>query len=136
MRAVGVAFAAVCLLGCNPQQQGATVHLTGKATQIVAQWPDGAPLEKLFAIEDAIENAASDIADIDGHDVGSGTFNVFLYTDDSTIDATVARLVKLVEGGKVPPGMKVGVAQYTNAARTDWTFKPVYPAGLTTFDIT
>jgi hypothetical protein len=31
--------------------------------------------------------------------------------------------------------MKLAIAQYLNAERTDWAFKPVYPADLKSFAI-
>jgi hypothetical protein len=126
------------LLACSPQtppEPSTAVTMTGKTTQIIAQWSDAAGLDELFVIEDTIIEAAGDLFEVDGHDVGSGTFNVFIYADDGAVDATVAKLIQLREKDKVPNSMKIGVAQYTNAERSDWTFKPVYPAGLKSFEL-
>jgi len=109
--------------------------MTGTTTQIVAQWPDNADLDALFAIEEAIIEAEGDLFEVDGHDVGSGTFNVFIYADDGAVDSVVIKLIQLHDDGKIPRGMKLGVANYSDAERTDWTFRPVYPAGLKTFEL-
>ena len=105
-------------------------------TQIVAQWlrPGTAtPLDvqKYFAAELLIDRECRATCSVDGNDIGGSAFNVFLYATD--VDAAVALLVRLKEARRIPEGMRVGVAEYTNPGRTDWTYRPVYPAGLTSF---
>lgn len=106
-------------------------------TQVVAQWvlpPDATPLsiQRYFAAEGVIDRECRETCSETGNDIGSGTFNVFLYTAD--VDATVRLLAHLQDRGRLPEGMRIGVAEYTNPERTDWTYRPVYPEGLTSFD--
>ncbi len=108
---------------------------TTPQTQIVAQWSSAPGLEALFLVEDALIDAEGDLFVVDGHDIGLGKFNVFIYADDASVEGAVRRIVRMAESGQLPAGMKLGVAQYIDAARTDWTFRPVYPAGLPSFDI-
>jgi hypothetical protein len=118
-------------------------------TQIVAQWLLPPPaidqqglwarvrgilsLYRYFRVESAIERAAEGLYFEDGNDIGSGTFNVFIYTDQ--VDRTVARLIDLERSGKVPVGLRIGVAQYKNKERTDWTYSVAYPPTLTNFEL-
>jgi hypothetical protein len=124
-----VAFA---LVACD----GARRESLPDDTQILAQWllpPEATPLDlhKYFAAETLIARECRQTCSEDGNDIGGGTFNVFLYTAD--IDATVALLVRLDEADRIPDGMRIGVAEYTNAERTDWTYRAAYPEGLTSF---
>jgi hypothetical protein len=118
-------------------------------TKIVAQWLLPSPaidqqgllarvkgilsLYRYFRAEAAIERAAEGLYFEDGNDIGSGTFNVFIYTDQ--VDRTVARLIDLERSGKVPVGLRIGVAQYKNQERTDWTYSVAYPPTLTNFEL-
>lgn len=104
-------------------------------TQIVAQWTDAPGLDALIPIEDVLIEEEDGIFEVDGHDIGSGTFNVFIYAEDAKVDSAVRHIIDMVERGKIPEGMKLAVAQYLDAERTDWTFKPVYPADLKSFAI-
>lgn len=83
--------------------------------------------------ERVIVNACKDVCFDDGNDVGSGTLNVYLYTQD--VSATVRLLTGLENAGRIPPGLRIGVAQYTDRQRRDWTYRGVYPAGLKSFDL-
>ena len=40
--------------------------------------------DALVAIEDALIEGLGDHADVDGHDVGAGQMNIFIWTDDPT----------------------------------------------------
>lgn len=106
-----------------------------RKTQIVAQWSDEADFADLIAIEDRLERYADGSYDVDGHDIGSGQFNVFMYADDRKIDVAIARIIQLFQDGKLAPGMKLGVAVYVDLTRTDWSFKPVFPPGLREFEV-
>lgn len=70
----------------------------------------------------------------DGNDVGTGTCNIYLYS--ARVADTVAFLIDLEKKGKLPTGLRIGVANYTNKAHTDWTYLVAYPPGLKKFDIT
>jgi hypothetical protein len=96
--------------------------------------PKEPSVDALFHAEDELDRASGDLYFEDGNDIGGGTFNVYLYTQ--RIDATVQKIIELERLGRIPAGARIGVAQYSNAQRTDWTYKPVWPAGLKSFDIT
>ena len=117
---------------------GAEVAMAGE-TQIVLQWLDTAQgrmdLRQVHQIEDALEMVSSGEYVVDGHDVGSGAVNVFLYAQDSRIDSAIAVVVRFFEQGKLPEGMRIGRAIYSDAKRTNWHFQPIYPPGLVEFDI-
>ena len=115
-------------------------------TQIVVQWIDDSeipqdekdePLDLLrtltdnFALELALENQSNNLYWVDGNDIGSGTYNVFLFSKQP--DAAVRRVIEIFETGQLRPGMRIGVAEYTNAERTDWTYRAVYPPDLEEF---
>ena len=118
--------------------KGPVVAMAGE-TQIVLQWLDTAhgsmDLRQVHQIEDALETVSSGEYVVDGHDVGSGAVNVFLYAEDSRIDSAIAVVVGFFEQGKLPKGMRIGRAIYSDAKRTNWHFQPVYPPGLLEFDI-
>jgi hypothetical protein len=53
--------------------------------QLVLQWPSAAvSLDHLIEIEDAVIDGLGD--DVDGHDYGSGTANIFILTEDPRRD--------------------------------------------------
>ena len=108
-------------------------------TQIVLQWLDAAEgvmdSREIYKIEDALEAVSGGKYSVDGHDVGSGTVNVFLYAEDSKVDLAISTIVRFFEQGKLPKGMRIGRAIYENEKRRNWRFQPVYPSGLAEFDI-
>ena len=104
-------------------------------TQIVAQWSDDADFDFLAAIAERLITSARDTYEVDGHDVGSGTFNVFIYADDAKVDAAIALVIQLCKEGVIPPEMKLGVAVYQDVERTEWTFRPEYPPSLSEFEL-
>ena len=109
-------------------------------TQIVLQWLDTAQgsmnLRELSKIEDALEAVSDGKFSVDGHDIGSGTVNVFLYAEDARVNSSIAAVIRLFEQGKLPKGMRIGRAIYENAERRNWRFQPVFPSGLAEFQIT
>jgi hypothetical protein len=117
---------------------GTEIALAGQ-TQIVLQWLDNGrgsmDFRDIEKVEDALESVSSGRFIVDGHDVGSGTINVFLYAEDSRVDAAIAIVTRLFEQGKLPPAMRIGRAVYEDERRRDWHFKPVYPPGLAEFQI-
>ncbi len=108
-------------------------------TQIVVQWLDTAQgsmeLREIYKIENALESVSDGKYFVDGHDVGSGTVNVFLYAEDSKVDAAIAVVVSFFEQGKLVQGMRIGRAIYEDEKRRNWHFQPVYPPGLAEFQI-
>src|SRR5262249_35512788 len=99
---------------------GAEVAMGGR-TQIVLQWLDtaqgGMDLQEIYKIEDALEAVSSGKYEVDGHDVGSGTVNVFLYAEDSKVDSVIAAVILFFERGKLPKGMRIGRAIYEDEKR-------------------
>jgi hypothetical protein len=83
--------------------------------------------------EGVIERESGGLYFEDGNDVGSGTCNVYLYTDQ--IDQTVGRLVGLARAGRLPTDLRIGVAVYKDNERKDWTYRVAYPATLAKFDL-
>jgi hypothetical protein len=83
--------------------------------------------------ETRVDWVCEDVCFLDGNDIGSGTYNLYLYTQD--VPETVKRLVKLEEAQRIRPGLRIGVAKYTDSTRKDWTYEAVYPSTLKDFDI-
>jgi Cu/Ag efflux pump CusA len=117
---------------------GAETAMAGR-TQIVLQWLDTAhssmDLRDIYKVEDALERVSNGMYVVDGHDVGGGTVNVFLYAEDSDVDAAVAVVIRFFEQGKLPKGMRIGRAIYEDEKRRNWHFQPAYPPGLAEFQI-
>jgi hypothetical protein len=117
---------------------GTEFALAGR-TQIVCQWLDtgrgSMDFRDIEKIEEALESVSSGRFIVDGHDLGSGTMNVFLYAEDSEVDAAIAVVTRLFEQGKLPPEMRIGRAVYEDEKRRNWHFQAVYPPGLAEFQI-
>ena len=106
-------------------------------TQIVVQWVDGTNSLSVFRVQGALDDHAQQSGyDSDGNDVGSGTTNFYLYADDKRVDAVVQELISMQKQKLLPDGMRIGVAEYKDAKRKDWSYRPVYPVTLKHFDIT
>lgn len=111
-------------------------QLTSKtATQIVVQWPEnGTGLWGLWKIqirEEILRAHTNGLYMVDGHDLGSGTANVFLYAIEP--GRAVNKVVELKNQGWLQSDMRIGVAENYNADRTEWKLRPVYPPGLENF---
>ena len=52
--------------------------------QLVLQFPGDSPadFDTLLTVEEKLAAMLSDVADVDGHDIGSGEANIFVLTDD------------------------------------------------------
>ena len=115
-------------------------------TEIVAQWspPREAPARTLMDAATQltvripyqmaaiwIGLAGGSLYSENGNDPAGGLFNVYL--ESSRVDQTVTRLVSLERAGRLPPGMRIGVAVYRDKAHADWTYRAVYPRSLTYF---
>jgi hypothetical protein len=122
---------------------------TQRLTQIVVQWLDETSIPQdgslsaadlltqlsgNFRLESTLENESQGLYEVDGNDIGSGTYNIFLYAVDP--DLAVQRVIKIFENGRLRPGIRIGVAQYTNEDRTDWVYRAAYPPELENFEIT
>jgi hypothetical protein len=85
-----------------------------RATQIIVQWPDAdVGLWRLWMLERRLEQNAGGDYRVDGHDIGAGTANIFLYASDP--DSAVQRVIELHDQGRLQSGMRIGVAENYNA---------------------
>ncbi len=73
--------------------------------------------------------------EFDGHDFGDGTANLFLFADDELVAGAIARLILLAESGEVPANARIAYAIYADEERSDWAYRPIYPAGARGFEI-
>jgi hypothetical protein len=92
-------------------------------------------LQEIYKIEDSLEAVSRGEYFVDGHDIGSGTVNVFLYAEDSKFNSAITLVIRFFEQGKLPKGMRIGRAIYADEQCKNWRFQPVYPPGLTEFRI-
>jgi hypothetical protein len=130
--AVGVMVLAVRFLRGNPSSPRTAMMDHRRSTQIVVEWPSAdVGLLRLWMLENRLERHAGDAYRVDGHDIGSGTANVFLYAGDP--DSAVRRVIALHDQRRLKSGMRIGVAENDNADRTDWTYRPFSPPGLAAF---
>lgn len=84
-------------------------------------------------LESHVDTACQDVCFLDGNDIGSGTYNLYLYTSD--VPETVKRLVALEQSRQIPTELRVAVAKYKDGNHTDWTYEPVYPPTLKHFEL-
>ncbi|MGB6686365.1 MAG: ABC transporter [Terracidiphilus sp.] len=98
--------------------------------QLVIQFhPAGAlDLEKLVAIEDALTHKLGDSASVDGHDTGSGEFNIFILTADP--NGSFQRAQRLLEEDRLLGKMNVA---YRDIDGEDYVI--LWPPNLTEFKI-
>lgn len=135
---LGLAIAIAVLSGALPLQRGdaAETPTTDKRTQIVVQWLIDATtdisLHEVWSLEDRLEAESDGLYDVDGHDFGAGTANVFLYADDP--EAAVGKVIRIYQAGNLRPGMRIGIQEYRDATR-NWDYRPVFPLGLHRFDL-
>jgi hypothetical protein len=96
-------------------------------TQIVLQWAqDMLSSADVSAIEDVLEPASESLFEVDGHDAGSGTINIFVVSEN--VDQSVRRIIALAEGGLLRPGVRIGV-------EAEGAYSRAYPSSLKRFDI-
>jgi hypothetical protein len=98
---------------------------------LVLQWPSSSTaneLDLLISLEDQIRKNIGDHGNVDGHDIGSGEMNIFIFTEDPK--ATFERVKKI---GLIPHHMNNLKAGYREVGEDD--FVPLYPAGLDHFSV-
>jgi hypothetical protein len=138
MRVNGLVALLLALCACSPSR-----GIRPNDRQVVAQWLTSDHASSALGVigrgfqnvwtERAIEKACESLCFDDGNDVGSGTFNVYLYTQDAP--STVQMLIGLEKAGSIPPGLRIGVARYRDKGGRDWIYEGVYPPKLQTFDL-
>ncbi len=97
---------------------------------------NGVGAGQLFHLQSVLDDEAGRVGYVsDGNDIGSGTTNFYLYAEDAHVDSVVKELIDMQRRKLLPAGMRIGVAIYKDAKRREWDYRPVYPKGLTQFDI-
>lgn len=109
--------------------------------QIVLQWPDNRQLspdakqfyasggaDDISSLEDMIELEAEGLYYVDGHDIGAGTLNIFLYAKDREV--AIKKLIALAKAKSLPEGVRIGVPMENSVS-----FRAHYPPGLKTFGL-
>ena len=98
--------------------------------QLVLQWsvssPDG--YDAIVEIEERLTESLSEIAEVDGHDAGSGEMNIFIETDDPVAAFNEARTILDVFGF-----FATVRAAYRDMDEDDYTI--LWPHGLETFAV-
>ena len=93
--------------------------------QLVIQFPESAfaDFDDLVQYEDALIEALGDAHGVDGHDIGSGEVNFFVFTDDPAI---ALRVIRDARGGALlsHPGVRVAARLVEGEV-----FKPLWPLG-------
>jgi len=98
---------------------------------LVLQWPSsstGKELDQLILLKDEIREDIGDHGNVDGHDIGSGEMNIFIFTEDPK--ATFERVKNI---GSIPNHMSNLKAGYREVGEDD--FVPLYPEGLDHFSV-
>lgn len=98
---------------------------------LVLQWPSACTaedLDLLVSLEDQIIANIGDYGSVDGHDIGSGEMNIFIFTEDPK--STFARVKNI---GSMPNHMKSLKAGYPEVGQDH--FVPLYPEGLEYFSV-
>ena len=96
---------------------------------MVLQWPSASStedLDLLISLEDQIIENIGDFGTVDGHDIGSGEMNIFIFTEDPK--STFERVKNI---GSVPEHMANLKVGYREVGEDD--FVPLYPEGLEHF---
>jgi hypothetical protein len=82
----------------------------------------------LISLEESIRESIGGIATVDGHDIGSGEMNIFLFTENPKL--AFERIKTMPSVAKHVPDMKVG---YREVGEDEYT--PLYPEGLKLFAV-
>ncbi|HXN97001.1 MAG TPA: hypothetical protein VN879_21010 [Candidatus Acidoferrales bacterium] len=98
---------------------------------LVLEWPSSSTakeLDILISLEDQIREDIGDHGNVDGHDIGSGEMNIFIFTEDPK--STFERVKNI---GSIPNHMSNLKAGYREVGEDD--FVPIYPEGLDHFSV-
>lgn len=98
---------------------------------LVLQWPSSSTakeLDLLSSLEDQIREAIGDHGNVDGHDIGSGEMNIFIFTEDPK---SAFERVKRI--GSIQNHMSNLKAGYREVGEDD--FVPLYPESLDHFSV-
>jgi hypothetical protein len=98
--------------------------------QLVIQF-DAVPLsdfDRFIALDEPLRQQLANLAEIDGHDFGSGEFNFFLETDDPPL--AFERVFQFLQSKGLDRGMRAAFRKLD-----DDDFVPLWPADLEEFFI-
>ncbi|HKV61120.1 MAG TPA: hypothetical protein VJO16_04350 [Candidatus Acidoferrum sp.] len=98
---------------------------------LVLQWPTSSTvddLDLLISLEEQIMQDIGDHGNVDGHDIGSGEMNIFIFTGNPK--ATFERIKNI---RSIPNHMSNFKAGYREVGEDD--FVPLYPEGLDQFSV-
>jgi hypothetical protein len=84
--------------------------------------------DELLDLESALEEAIGDVGQVDGHDIGSGERNIFLFTENPS--AAFEKIKPVFSSRGLMPILKGG---YREVDGKEYT--PVYPEGLRQFSV-
>ena len=84
--------------------------------------------DRLISLEIKLMETLDDTGAVDGHDFGSGTFNIFVLTNEPTATFTEAHQAILDEG--IPNELR---AAYREGSGEDYVI--LWPSGLTEFSV-
>lgn len=135
---VGLVTVVTTLIAFWSYDEGETV-LNPKeppGTQIVVQWFDNSPPDSSVNADpllDLLYMRSDGLYVVDSFDLGGGTMNLFLYTDDP--DKAVRHVIELFEEGLLRDGMRIGVADTQGTEQSTRTYHPVYPPSLAEFKL-
>ena len=87
-----------------------------------------ADFDRLVALEDKLIEKLNDVATVDGHDFGSGQFNIFVLTDDPATAFEKAHRIVISQG--VPNVMR---SAYRETDSEDYVI--LWPSSLTEFNV-
>lgn len=98
--------------------------------QLVVQLPESSvqDFDVMIELEEAILKVLEEEGEVDGHDIGSGTMNIFIFTDEPT--KAFAKLEPMLDKRRLLSSAK---AAYRDADGDDFTI--LFPEDLTEFSI-
>ena len=98
--------------------------------QLVLQWPTSLfrGHDLLIALEDAVIAGIGDLGTVDGHDIGAGEMNIFVFTDQPN-----RTFEKIKSIPKVARDLRKLRAGYRALDEDEYT--PIYPQGLKDFSV-
>lgn len=82
----------------------------------------------MIALEEALVSHLGDAATVDGHDIGSGEFNIFIWTDEPLATFEQIKAVPIFDS--VAHRLASGFRHEDGESYT-----PVYPSGLSDFSV-
>lgn len=87
-----------------------------------------ADFDRMIELEELIRADLGNLAEVDGHDAGSGEGNIFIFTDNPS--DVFARIRAMAEMAQVLPLLKAAYREVEQA-----TFVILHPIGLNHFSI-